>query len=340
MGLTKMNRYRMVSGVAAGIVMSGLIGLGWLQAKSGAAKDAPLFTVKISGSATPLTVIDYGDMRFTDPAEKKATNPKVRQWLVDKIASERPTALLLSGDVPWHGGVANDYAEFRRETGPWRDAQIHVYPALGNHEMSQGTKQECLENWWKAFPELRDHKYYSAQVGSSMYAVNLDSNQPLTPESEQIAWLDAQLQSMPKTVRWVFINLHHPPVSDFQEHGDASHNARPNEVALRDHLEGMATNMKVRFIVIGGHVHNYERFSRSNIVYLVSGGGGADPRPIIRTPQDLYQSTDFPNYHYVKFVERKDRLEATMVRLADPESPSPVWETRDQFEVKAPQEPR
>ena len=36
----------------------------------------------------PSVLIAYGDMRFTDTHETTATNPKVRRWLVDQIASE------------------------------------------------------------------------------------------------------------------------------------------------------------------------------------------------------------------------------------------------------------
>ena len=47
------------------------------------------------------------------------------------------------------------------------------------------------------------------------------------------------------------------------------------------------------------HIHNYERLVRDGVTYLVSGGGGAKPYEVERTPADLYQSRDFPNYHYV-----------------------------------------
>jgi hypothetical protein len=47
-----------------------------------------------------LTIIDYGDMRFTNPVETEATNPLTRRWLVSQIAAEHPTVVLLSGDVP------------------------------------------------------------------------------------------------------------------------------------------------------------------------------------------------------------------------------------------------
>jgi hypothetical protein len=301
----------------------------------GQSDGGPLFTVASSSLPEPLKLIDYGDMRFTDTSEKKATNPKVRQWLVDRVAAEHPAAVMLSGDVPWHGGEAGDYREYHAETKIWRDNHLLVYPALGNHEMSKGSKEECLQNWWNAFPELKGHSYYSVRLGSDIYVINLDSNDSLLPGSAQRQWIDGQFGQMPGEIRWVFINLHHPPVSDFQVNGDASHNARPNEVALRDYLSDNSLKTQASFIVIGGHVHNYERFLRDNIVYLVSGGGGADPKEVIRTSADLYQNTDFPNYHYLTFVRKQDRLEATMTRLKDAEGAKPEWEIRDRFEVPA-----
>ena len=275
-------------------------------------------------------------MRFTDPSETRATNPKVRRWLVDQVAAEKPDAVLLSGDVPWHGGQASDYDEYRIETGIWRDAHLHIYPALGNHELSGGSdKQQCLENWWNAFPELRGRRWYSVQIGSSVYVLNLDSNSSLLAGSEQIGWIQSQLASLPATVRFVFFNLHHPPVVDVQVNGDASHNGRPNEHALAEFLAQAPEKSHVRFIVAAGHIHNYERFFQDGIVYLVSGGGGADPRPIVRLPADLYQDPAFPNYHYVRFVEDGENLTGTMVRVADPGAATPVWQEKDHFGIRA-----
>ena len=55
-------------------------------------------------------------------------------------------------------------------------------------------------------------------------------------------------------------------------------------------------------LVSAGHIHNYERNVQDDVVYLVSGGGGAHPYPVERTPNDLYQDNGFPNFHYVKLV--------------------------------------
>jgi len=292
----------------------------------------PDFAVSDANLSRPLKIIVYGDMRFTDPRETQATNPKVRRWLVDKIAAEKPDAVLLSGDVPWHGGDSHDYDVYRSETQVWRDAHLLVYPALGNHEF-HGTERVCLENWWNAFPELRGFRWYSVELGSSVYILSLDSNSSLLPDSPQIAWLKEQLAHLPATVQFVFFNLHHPPVVDFQVNGDASHNGRPNEKVLAEFLAQAPEKQRARFIVAAGHIHNYERFYQDGIVYLVSGGGGARPYPIVRTPADLYQDTAFPNYHYLEFVRDRDGLAATMVRVADPGAASPSWQEKDHFEV-------
>src|SRR5450432_266948 len=165
-------------------------------------------------SPTPM-MIAYGDTRFTDPQEINATNPKVRRWLVDRIASERPDTILISGDLPWNGNVVNDYAVYHAETAAWRAARILISPALGNHEF-HGDVQLCLNNWWNEFPNLRGRRWYSIALGSKLFVLNLDSNSSLLPDSEQTAWIKAQLAGLPAAVQFVFVNLHHPPVADVQ----------------------------------------------------------------------------------------------------------------------------
>ena len=288
--------------------------------------------IQVTAPESPV-IIGYGDMRFTDPSEKEATNPKVRKWLVDQLAAEKPTAILLSGDVPWHGQVAEDYAQYATETAPWRAANIFVSVALGNHELNGKDPQKCLENWWTAFPKLRGHRWYSAAIGSKIYVLNLDSNSSLLPGSDQMKWIQAELESLKPSVQFVFFNLHHPPVADLMPEAGADHNPRPNEIALADFLK--AQHSSARFIVVAGHIHNYERFERDGIVYLVSGGGGARPRIIRRSADDLYKNAADVNYHYVKFVLHGSQLDAEMIRVAEPEAKTPKWETRDRFTVEA-----
>ncbi len=293
----------------------------------------PTFRVPDSQLHSPATFITYGDMRFTDPANKTATDPRIRKWLVGKIAREAPDAVLLNGDVPLAGDVVNDYQVYRTETQIWRDAHLHVYPALGNHEFHGPDPRLCLENWWNAFPEMRNRRWYSAQIGSRLYSIALDSDASLLPDSDQARWLTRQLQELPPSVDFLVISLHHPPVADIQKHIEVDHNPQPNEIALRDLLSRMAPAMHARVLVSAGHIHNYERHEVDSVIYLVSGGGGAKPYFVERTPDDLYQSSLFPNYHYIKFVLQPDRLHATMYRIADPEADSLQAQAKDEFDV-------
>jgi hypothetical protein len=289
----------------------------------------------LAQSGKEVTVIVYGDTRFTDPGNVTATSPLARAALIARIADERPDAVLISGDVPWHGGEQGDYDRFRIETEAWRSRRLRVIPALGNHEFSQCLPEACLENWWKAFPELRGKRWYDAEVTPSVRAIALDTMSPLTEGSEQLTWLNNVLTSLPPAVDFVIVTLHHPPVADIQTRLRLDHNPRPNEIALADYLKQASQSIRARLVVVAGHIHNYERFLEDEVVYLVSGGGGAVPYEVDRTPSDLYKGIDFPNYHYVKMTVAAGLLRGEMYRLDEPAAPMPHFTRKDIFEVSA-----
>ncbi len=293
----------------------------------------PTFRVSGGGLPSPLSLIAYGDMRFTDPANVTSTNPRIRKYLVDQVAKEHPAAILLNGDVPLAGNNIADYQVYLQETQPWRAAHLLVYPALGNHEFHGPNARQCLENWWQTFPELRNRRWYSVQLGPRLYLISLDSDASLLSGSDQNRWLSQQIQALPSSVDFVILSLHHPPDADIQTHIEVDHNPRPNEIALRDLLSSMQASAHARFVVSAGHIHNYERRVVDNVVYLVSGGGGAKPYFVERTPGDLYKSNLFPNYNYVKFVLEPDRLHAVMYRVVDPEASTLEVASKDTFDV-------
>jgi calcineurin-like phosphoesterase family protein len=292
----------------------------------------PGATFRIEEPPTPTSIIAYGDTRFTDPANIRATNPKVRRWLVQKIANEKPSAIVINGDLPLAGDVSNDYAVYQTETQIWRDNHIRVFQTLGNHEF-HGNAQQSLENWWSTFPEMRNRRWYSAQIGARVYVMAIDSDTSLLPGSDQDRWIRQQLGALPSTVDFLLVTMHHPPVADIQTHITVDHNPRANEIAFRDLLSEMAPKMRARIVVSAGHIHNYERNVVDDVVYLVSGGGGAVPYYVERTKDDLYQSILFPNYHYVKLTLLPDRLQAEMIRVADPEAEEPVFQVKDKFDI-------
>lgn len=293
------------------------------------------FTVKDSDPPPSLSLIVYGDMRFTHPEDVVDTNPVARRALVAKIAEQHPDALLLTGDVPFRGRDPFDYQEFATETAAWRAEHLRVYPVLGNHELSGNGFHDPLQNWWKAFPELNDRRWYSVALGSRIWILALDSNSPLTSGSPERSWLDDQIAHLPPSVDFVFLAMHHPPVADIQTRFHVDHNPRPNEMALRDDLSALAPRTHAQFIVVSGHIHNYERFSVGGVTWLVSGGGGARPHQIDRTPADQYQSNAFPVFHYIVFRLEGQELKATMVKLGIPLAREPVWKADDAFSIPA-----
>ncbi len=298
-----------------------------------APSSGPTFTVADKDLHSPTTIIAYGDTRFTDPANTDAANPAARRALVAKIASMAPDAVQMSGDVPYAGGRQADYDVYKTETAAWRAGHLRIYPALGNHEFAKCSEADCLDHWWTAFPELRGMRWYSVGLGKRVYLINLDSTLPLTEGAPQRVWLQQQLEHLPAVVDFAMISLHHPPVADIQTRFEVDHNPRPNEIALRDYLQSTSPKIHAAIIVTAGHIHNYERFEQSSVVYLVSGGGGAHPYEVDRTPIDKYQATDFPNFHYVLFTLGTTEMKATMYRLADPNAAQADWQARDKFVV-------
>jgi predicted MPP superfamily phosphohydrolase len=269
-------------------------------------------------------------MRFTGAGETSASQPGPRRSLVARIASEQPDAVFLTGDVPWHGGNPADYQVFEQETVAWRNQQLRVFPVLGNHEFKGCSEADCLARWWQTFPQQSGRRWYTVTLGGRLQFIALDSDSSLLSGSEQGQWLQTQLDGLSAKVRFVVVLLHHPPITDYIG------GARANEMALAKQLAAVAASSQARFVVCAAHVHNYERFQRDGILFLVSGGGGGKPEFVNRSAADLYRSSDFPNFHYLRFELTARQLRGEMVRMSDDAAPSePTWSVRDHFEVDA-----
>src|SRR5262249_53331463 len=118
--------------------------------------------IAVAQSEKPVVVLAYGDARFTDPANVTATNPIARKVLIARMAEERPDAIVISGDVPWHGGVPDDYVQFRRETEVWRSLKNSLVPPTRKPEFSPCEPHGCPQERWEAVPRMRRPPWPSA----------------------------------------------------------------------------------------------------------------------------------------------------------------------------------
>jgi hypothetical protein len=261
----------------------------------------------------PFRFVAYGDTRFTDPANTKDTNPAVRQELVRAIAAVHPTFISFGGDIPFNGFSRDDWKVYDQETAIWRQRRIAVFPALGNHEL-RGDVDLALENYFARFPILQKNRFYSVRAANTLL-LTLDSGLDETT-GVQGEWLQNQFKHIPAEVDFVFVILHHPPVTSAGDktNGRGGSSPRPAEQKLAAYLEQQQQTMRARIVVFASHVHNYERHQRGGVTYFVTGGGGAHAYPISRAADDPFQSAEI-NYHYILVEVQRGKLRATMRRV-------------------------
>jgi acid phosphatase type 7 len=314
----------------------------------------PTFKIDDANLSSPPVFIIYGDTRFTRwPFPRNASSPWARQALVRKIASEKPDAAFIGGDLVFQGARMGDYEVFQQETRIWKDAHLRLFPVLGNHEFYDREflprQQRALQNWWTVFPFLKELRWYSVQVGAQVYVLCLDSNfGALRPGAPQWIWVEHQLSHLPESIKYVFFVLHHAPIGDYLE-GHATHRNAPASASnLDEYLERKQPDFRARFIVVSGHIHNYARCEYNGVVEIVSGDGGAHPVFFRRQPDDKFKDKDLtvdgqalPNYHYVRFELRSDTLKAAMVRISNPRAGTghANWDTPDKFVITPGNEP-
>jgi hypothetical protein len=297
------------------------------------AEDAPppRFELPLSADG-PSTFIVYGDTRFTE--RDGVVIAPARQALVERIAAENPVAVFIGGDLVYQGSDPADYAAFRRDTQSWSAQQLRIFPALGNHEFRDGCDRDasdsvCLENWWQTFPTLRPYRWYSVSLGQRVLVLVLDTDSHLKRGSEQRRWLEQQIDTLDERVRFVLLVMHYPPVRDpiFPRSRD--------EAEIAKYLGHRHSSLRAQVVVIGSHVHNYERFRRDEVTYLVSGGGGAKPVPAFRMSGELSRLKTSTNFHYIRFTVDGARLTGTMARYDPGAHASEPWSEPDRFEVVA-----
>src|SRR5207302_2749781 len=89
-------------------------------------------------------------------------------------------------------------------------------------------------------------------------------------EPEQVDWLTTELKDADPN-KPVIVGLHHPPYSIDAHHGGSQHMGDALDKAFTD-------SGRVPDMVLSGHVHDYQRFSRTidgkQVPYIVSGNGG------------------------------------------------------------------
>lgn len=268
------------------------------------------------GAGMPLKVVVYGDSRSGHP---------VHAQVMQAILAEDPDLVLHTGDLVERGTEEGDWDRFFAVTAPLL-SRVPVYVSPGNHDYAirkQGALRlfglfatqfapqnvppktdtllpsRVLATTVAPAAPLGDlstgpRGYYSFDT-SGVHFVCIDSNQ--AGKAEQHHWLEADLAQataqIPKP-RAIIAWLHEGPFSAGW-HGDYP-------TAIK-HIVPILTKYQTSLLV-SGHDHDYERGQRLGLDYVVTGGGGAELRPLRCDPRRRRcknQPQFFANeHHYLK----------------------------------------
>lgn len=289
--------------------------LGDLQKRS----DLPLQTFHTPPSAgMPLKVVVYGDSRSGHP---------VHAQVLQAILAEDPDLVLHTGDLVERGTEEGDWDRFFAVTAPLL-SRTPVYISPGNHDYAlrkQGAARLFALFQTMFTPQLpvparespppsrvladtrppnqpmanlseAARGYYSVDI-AGVHFVSIDSNQ--AGKAEQHRWLDADLtraQAQIPRPRAIIAWMHEGPFS-VGWHGDYP-------TAIK-HLVPILVKHGTTLLV-SGHDHDFERGQRQGLDYIVTGGGGAELRPLRCDPRRRRcknQPQFFANEHHYLRLE-------------------------------------
>jgi hypothetical protein len=155
-----------------------------------------------------------------------------------------PDAVLTMGDNAYPTGTLSDYTSYYEPT--WGRFNAKVRPVPGNHEYKSGGTD--YYDYFGARAGERGLGYYSYDLGG-WHLVALNSNIARDPGSPQETWLRNDLAA--HSTQCTLAYWHHPRWDLYTKGDDATQAGLWN--ALYDYGAD---------VVLDGHAHNYQRYSR------------------------------------------------------------------------------
>lgn len=242
-------------------------------------------------------VIDKGSMVFQISGDIGGIKrPEVQQLVVNGMESDfkhdphdlagDPLFFYTLGDcVYYNGEAAAYYDQFYK---PYEHYMAPIFAVPGNHDGDPRAPETSLEafvrNFCSSTPvvtadarEIQRDAMTQPNVFWTLLTpfatfVGVYSNVPEGGKirQDQEAWLISELKKAPKS-KPLFVTMHHPVYSADDHHSGSG----AMRTALNNAIEASGRHPD---IVFAGHVHNYQRFTRTNnseeFPFIVAGAGG------------------------------------------------------------------
>lgn len=220
---------------------------------------------------------------------------KIYGQLMQRILKRKPDFIIHLGDMITQPGE-KEWESFFEISKP---IDLPFFPIVGNHDVGDTVRGE--EIYRKQFLLPEGKTYYVFRAGSGLFVI-LDSEKGRGRiADEQWSWLESSLSHSSERLKLVFI---HQPL--FLP-GDSLKTGRAMDKypADRDNLHRLFLKTGVK-AVFAGHDHRYDRREKDNILYAITGGGGAP----------IYAFKDQGGYfHYVWISVQTGRMDGEVIDL-------------------------
>ena len=195
--------------------------------------------------ASFLVVGDFGVGNDDEAAVARA----MHEWVNDHGAD----AFISVGDSIYPEAETKYFEAAWTTPFGWVDeAEIPVIPALGNHDVEDGSSAEVIDFFDMPGP------WYDRTIKGVRFIV-LNSNDV---SNEQTEWLRRTISK--DQGRWTIVIVHKPPYDCGKYDGTSE---------VRD--EWVPEFRERADMVLSGHDHNYQRFAPlEGVTYVITGGGG------------------------------------------------------------------
>jgi acid phosphatase type 7 len=218
--------------------------------------------------------------------------PTPQQIVAQKIDTdvEQPAFLYLLGDCIYYNGEISQYPQQFYE--PYAHYPAPIFAVPGNHDgdplPGASTLDGFLANFCTSSPQvpgqgqstgrtsMTQPNVYWTLIAPFVTVLGLYTNVPQGGQLDdtQVTWLGSELTAAAGDSA-VILTMHHPPVS-----GDSFHGGSAYMFDLIDAARAQAG--RTPDMVLAGHVHNYQRFTRTldqdggnwQVPYVVAGSGG------------------------------------------------------------------
>ncbi|HET6253317.1 MAG TPA: metallophosphoesterase [Puia sp.] len=250
--------------------------------------------INTSGQMVFFSVGDTGDINATGFTRDLAE--QMEALYNSSPANSKPAWLYNLGDVVYYNGESIDYRD--QFYDPYKFLNSTIFAIPGNHDgqviVRKGDPPDPEPSLRGFFENFCDSKRQPSQ--SSPYRLTMDQpwpywvlNTPLATiiglysnvdgsldnwtdnQHPQFNWLISQLKAADKN-KALILTVHHCPLSLDSEHGGYGDILDAIDQAVA------ASGNRYPDLVLSGHVHNYQRFSRQTAngtyPYIVAGNGG------------------------------------------------------------------